>query len=586
MSEEQSNLPVHRALDETEMAIKRLEIQRQVLIQKGMSSDNPDDIMKSYAVYDLIQRKHDSTRKSIIVDPTDFTSSFGYKDKPFSLSYDMLQNMSKVPIINAVIKTRVNQVAAFAEPQKDKYSMGFVVRRKKQFGDIDRPMSKKDIKEANRIINFLEQCGEGFSFEGDSDFDTFIRKITRDSLIYDQMCFETTFDRKGVPYAFYSTDATTMRIADTFDDDTVMSVPNSQIWVSGQKNQMQPINMRKSVKGYFPSYVQTIQGSPVEAFYPWEMCFGVRNASTSIYSNGYGCSELEELVLTITSLIWGEEYNRRFFKQGSVPKGLLRVSGQINDTKLAQFKQEWNATMRGVYNAWKTPILEGDKVEWVDLQKSNSDMEYHAWIEFLIKVCCAVWCIDPAEINFPLDGSADSGGIKFGGDNKERLQHSKDKGLYPLLKFQQMKINRNIVYPMNPEFEFVYVGLNTIDASTELDMDVKKVQYYVTVNELRREKGLPKIEGGDIILNPVFAAQLMQQQQANMANSAGSTEGEPDMFDMTDLKGEENGQQDNQDNEQVGSVDTNKIPETTPEKVKDENPIQKAFTDFINTIKN
>jgi len=561
MSTEIINNSIGKSLDDIDVGIKRLEVERMLTIEKGMASNNPDDIMKSYQVLDLITRKHESNRKSIIIDPNDFGSSFGYKDKPMSLSYDMLYNMSKVPMVNAVIKTRVNQVARFAEPQRDKYSMGFVVRRRLRQGDLDRPMSKKDQKEANRIVDFILNCGNGFSFEGDQDFDTFIRKVTLDSLRYDQMCFETVFDKKGAPYAFYSTDAQTMRIADTWDDDTVMT--NNQIWAYGQKNKVLPINLRKAIKGYYPNYVQVIDGQPINAFYPWEMCFGTRNASTSIYSNGYGCSELEELVLTVTSLIWGEEYNRRFFKQGSVPKGLLRVSGQINDTKLAQFKQEWNATMRGVYNAWKTPILEGEKVEWVDLQKSNSDMEYHAWIEFLIKVICAVFCIDPAEVNFPLDGSASSGGIKFGGDNKERLQQSKDKGLYPLLKFIQMKLNRSIVWPMNPEFEFAFVGLNTIDAQTELDMDIKKVQNYVTVNELRREKGMPDIDGGDIILNPVYASQLLAKQQLDQANAAN---GKPDMFDMTDLQGQENNERPSEQDNMM------------------EEPIQKAFNEYINSL--
>ena len=70
----------------------------------------------------------------------------------------------------------------------------------------------------------------------------------------------------------------------------------------------------KKIHGYYPSFVQVYQNTKVNEFYPWELCFGVRNPSTSIYANGYGVSELEELINVVTSMLWGDEYNRRFFQ--------------------------------------------------------------------------------------------------------------------------------------------------------------------------------------------------------------------------------------------------------------------------------
>lgn len=565
---EENNNPLENvsSIDIANDAIMKLEMRRSDLIKAGLQSNDPTQIMKAQGVLDLIERKHENNRKSMIIDPQDFTASFGYKEKPAAMSYNMLHNMSKVPIINAIIKTRINQVAAFAEPQQDKYSVGFVVRKKRKAGDTTSTMTKKEIKEADRITQFLLNCGSGFSFDGDQDFDTFIRKVMKDSLTYDQMTFETMYDRRGVPYAFYSTDASTIRVADSLDENNIVSKEN--IWQMGQRNTNIPLMMRKSVKGYHPKYVQIYNNAPIAAFYPWEMCFGVRNPSTSIYSNGYGTAELQDLVTTVTSLIWGEEYNRRFFKQGSIPKGLLRVSGQINDTKLQEFKREWNATMRGVYNAWKTPIMESDKVEWVDLQKSNRDMEYHAWIEFLIKVACAIFSIDPSEVNFDIATGGAGGKSAFEGGNSERVKYSKDKGLYPLLKFLCSKLNRHIVMPLNPEYEMVFVGMDTTDAATELDNTVKKVKSYMTVDEVRAEQNLPPLPDGEgnIILDPVFAAARMAQKQMDMANDAGQNGEDGDsLFDMKGFAGEED--EEKPDGEEVVE--------------EDEDPIKKAFEEFF-----
>src|SRR5690606_23266229 len=113
------------------------------------------------------------------------------------------------------------------------------------------------------------------------------------------------------------------------------------------------------------------------------------------------------------------EYNRKFFSQGSAPKGILRVKGNMNEDKLAQFRQQWTSMMQGVTNSWKTPIMEADTVDWIDLHKSHRDMEFTSWIEYLIKSACAVFSIDPAEVNFPLSGGAEK--ALFEGDNKHRL---------------------------------------------------------------------------------------------------------------------------------------------------------------------
>ena len=51
----------------------------------------------------------------------------------------------------------------------------------------------------------------------------------------------------------------------------------------------------------------------------------------------------------------------------------------------------------GVMQAWKTPVVEAD-VDWIDLQKNNRDMEYTSWMEYLIKLSCAIYSIDPTEI--------------------------------------------------------------------------------------------------------------------------------------------------------------------------------------------
>ena len=230
-------------------------------------------------------------------------------------------------------------------------------------------------------------------------------------------------------------------------------------------------------------------------------------------------------------MLWGDEYNRRFFSQGSAPKGLLRVKGGMNDSAIQQFKQQWQAMISGVMQSWKTPVVEAD-VDWIDLQKNNRDMEYSSWMEYLIKQACAIYCIDPSEIGWDISRGSGNSGL-FERSDADRIQNSKDKGLYPLLKFIQRKINKYIVEQINPEFEFVFMGLNGKTIEQELEMDIKKLGAFQTLNEVRQKWDLPEVEiGGDVIENSVYfqaynqakQQELQEQQQQEMMSQQGGEE--------------------------------------------------------------
>ncbi len=511
---------IKNQLDNLAKVKEKLAVKEMMLVEKAMKGESPSDLIKAKQILGDMNSQNDGNKKSYIVDPLEFNHNFGYKDKPFSLSYATLNRMAKTPIINAILKTRKNQIADFAEPQADRYSTGFVIRKKRKLGETERDTTDEEYARINEIQDIILNCGTAANWHTD-DFETFIRKIVDDSLKYDQMCFEVVRNRSGEIHEFFATDAATYRLADSYDDDEY----------EGEE---------EMIDGHYPSYVQIYQGAVKAVFYPWELCFGVRNPSTNLINVGYGISEMEELVSTITSMLWADEYNKKFFSQGSAPKGLLRVKGNVNEKQLQAFRQEWLSMITGVQQSWKTPIVDAD-IDWIDLQKSNRDMEYNSWTEYLIKISCAIFAIDPNEIGFNISTSPGNKSM-FESNNEGQLKHSKDKGLYPLLKFIQRKINKYIVNQIDPNYEFCFVGLNGMTIQEELDVEIKKLSNFQTVNEIRKKYSLEPIDGGDIILNPTYAQQLMmaaQQEQGGMGM-------EGDEMDLNPFLGDED--EDDEDN--------------------------------------
>lgn len=484
-------------LDQREL----LHIQEQLALEKAFKSNDARQILEAQKyVSKNIKEREAIQSKSLLVDPLDLSSSFGYKEKPISLSFDILRAMAKTDIVKAIIETRKDQVQSFCQPQKDKYSTGFVVEKKSKY-----TVEKKEIKlnkqqqqRIEDIVEFILNCGN-LENKWDADsFDVFMGKIVDDSLSMDQATWENKRNKFGELVQFIATDGSTYRVADSYEDEQMIATKKEEL-----------------VKGYAPSHVQLYQNNIIAEFYPWELAFCVRNPKTDIRKNGYGCSELEDMVQLVTAILNANTYNSNFFKVGSAPRGILKYSGNINQNTVEDFRKQWIAQVAGVANAHKIPMINVDKLDFIPTHVPNKDMEFSRYQEFLIKCACALYKIDPSEIGMPMSGNVGQAPM-FEGNNEARLQYSKDKGLKPLLKKIEGWINKWIISELDPDYVFKFVGIDDeITRKEELEADVQKVQNFQTVNEIRAKYNLDEIEGGDIILNPTFTS---MQQMAMMGN--------------------------------------------------------------------
>lgn len=489
-------------LEEIQKQQQLLQIQERTMLQDHLESKSPDEILKAQDYISNIEKKKDSGVKSYIFTPDYFYDSLGYKANPTSITYQTLRNMARVPVIRSIIQTRQDQVADFAEPTDDYQRKGWaIVKKRKLFSEEkDKELTDFDKRRISDITDFLLNGGITANTWCGDNFDTFLRKITKDSLEVDQMTFEVVRDRRQKLFEYIATDGATYRLAESID----------------RENRSDAIE----INGYFPSYVQVYQGVVKNEFYPWELCFGIRNQSTNVFNNGYGVSELEDLIQVVTWLVNGMQYNGNFFKQGSNPKGFLNVKSTVSDQNLSEFKQAWRSTIAGVQNAHRTPVFQGGDVEWIKLHENNKDMEFQLWEDFLIVLACAVFKIDPVEIGFSSEKSASM----FGQDGqKARLEHSKSKGLDPVLLHEQRKITKYIVSQLDPNFEFIFTGMEPEDEEKILEQDIKKVQWGgMSMEDFFKKHSKREFDPkNDTILNNIFIQyrqmSMMGGEQSNAA---------------------------------------------------------------------
>lgn len=508
------------SLDDLNKLQKAIPYAFQSKLQASLNSNDPNELMKANLYLGELN-PNSGKITSVFFDPNDLSGNGkGFKDSRGILSFETLRKMGDLWIIRAIVNTRIEQIQNFLHFSEDEQKEGFTIHRKKGlFKDRDEEeLSEEDKKKIENIVKFLERGGWTEKWDNIDDLQTFVRKITFDSLTLDQLAFEIVRNRNWELNKFRAVDASMIRFLDSVDP--------------RQRESLEDYRYR----GYLPRYCmvwdELILKNPITKepilYYPWELGFGIRNKSSNIRRNGYGTSELETLVEIITWILWGMQYNGNFFSQGSQPKGFINVkNANISNSTLNEFRQAWSQTMKGVQNSHRVPVINGIDLEWIDLQKNNRDMEFNEWLKFLIIISCAVYRMDPTELGFQFKDQAQI----FGQDGqKQRLQHSREKGLKPLLIFLQNIITEYLVSELNEDFEFVFTGIEVEDEEAQVKLDKDKLEMGMVAMQdiFKKYSGREFDPENDIILNQVYqtAQAAKQQQEMYGASVPGESEEE------------------------------------------------------------
>lgn len=442
--------------------------------------------------------------RAMFHDPYSVMDWGGWRQRPSALTYETLRQMSvSNTVIASILNLRTHQVSAFCRPQQGKYDKGYrIIQRNRR--DKRKAMSPGEQTEAEAIERFLEETGILLPGEKPCDrdsFRSFNKKAVRDVLTYDQWTFEKQRDRLGRPSRFIALPSETIRPA-----------------VSDIEH-MDPTEMRSRV-----SHVQVYENTVIAEFANDDIAWCIMNPRSDLRTNTFGFSPIEQIVRLVTAWLFGFEYNTKFFTQGSAIKGLLNIKGAIPDRQMRAFRRMWYTMIAGVSNSWKTPILNAEDIQWHSMHSTNREMEYGQWMDWLTKLICAVYGVDPVEINFIFGNSGQTSSLSQTRPNESEVTESKDKGLLPLLTHIEDHINSHMIWELNPEFEFSFTGYDAKAEATERASRIEEVKGLKTLDEVRAEMDEePMPDGlGEVILDPVYLQWAMSKQQEAMGMPPGA----------------------------------------------------------------
>lgn len=496
------------SIEEIDRLQKAAPMAFQSKLQAALNSNDAGEIMKANLYLGEINRQ--PTRiQSVFFDPNDISGNGrGFKDSKGVLSFSVLRRMGDIHIVKSIVSTRVEQIMNFMDFSEDEQKEGYTIRKKKSFFSTgDEKLTNEDKKKIAKIVEFLEKGGWTDKWDNVDSLQEFVSKIMSDSLTLDQLAFEMVRNRMWELQKFRAVDASLIRFLDSVDP--------------RQREGFEQYRFKGHLPRYCMVWDEMILHNPITKepilYYPWELGFGIRNKTSDVRRNGYGVSELETLVNIITWILWGFSYNANFFSQGSQPKGFINIKNpNISNSTLQEFRQAWTQTMAGYQNSHRTPVINGIDLEWVDLQKlSNRDMEFNEWIKFLIIMTCSVYRIDPSELGFNFKESQQI----FGQDGqRERLKHSREKGLKPLLIFLQGIITKYIVSELDENYEFAFTGIEVEDEEAQVKLDSEKLSSGMVAMQdiFKKYNGRDFDPEKDIILNQVYQGMKQAEEQNKM----------------------------------------------------------------------
>ena len=164
-----------------------------------------------------------------------------------------------------------------------------------------------------------------------------------------------------------------------------------------------------------------------------------------------------------------------------------------------------------------------NSIKWVSLAGTNREMEFQAWIDFLTSAVVSLFGCNMEELGLHSSKSQPL----FERNTIPEIEAAKSLVLGDTLSFLQGYLNK-IIGIAFPEYELEFTGYERDDPKVVLDIAKGELDAYKTLNEVREEKGLPRLEAqwaDECPANPQFV-QLYQAAQGGGGMGSGLVDDE------------------------------------------------------------
>jgi len=386
--------------------------------------------------------------------------------------------------------------------------MGFrIVKR-----DDNHEYTEGDRKEMADLEAFIYHCGREDNVPHDDKmlFGDFLKLVIRDALTFGYVTVEKIQTRRKALHRFRP-----LPTEQVFHINKNMNKQQIKAEYDAAKNLYKPVSDNDPKMGQEVNeadidkfkYIQTIfDGRTLAVFGDEDMIFKLFNPQNFADSMGYCYGPLELAIINITNHLNSENYNSNFFTHGYAARGLLHLKGTVTQSQLTAFRRQFYNSISGTQNAWRTPIIAGlDEVSWIPMTGNARDMEYINYNNHLMRAICTQFQIDPIELGMDFLTSGQQG-------PKQKIEYSRERGLYPLLMFVEDLVNQDILplidIELSKKYKFQFEGYTDETPQTEIALLQAQMTVNKSMNDLLDAARKDRIKHpiGDLPMNDSFWA--------------------------------------------------------------------------------
>jgi len=388
---------------------------------------------------------------------------------------------------------RVKPNAAVPFKVLRRFSVGYDVARscinvrKRQIAQMDWKIvpieddtKKNNTDRALEVTNILKRVGGyNLSFRNLTDM------IIEDLMVLDAVALEKRKNLGGGMYGLLPIDAATIKIRTDS---------------SGRTPEPPEV-----------AYQQVIRGNISAEFTADEMYYGMLNPRTS---TPYGLAPLETLVMTVNSALKSSLLNLEYMTEGNVPEGFYTVPKEWTATQIREFQEIFDSAIAGDGSA-NSRIRFMPEGTYTPTHKVD-DMRYKEFSEWLMKITCSVFDVQPIEIGFEPKQGLGGAGFSEGQDIITNR-----KAIIPLANFMKDIWDRVIQEELGySDLEFRFEGLEYKDPKNEAEVNEILIRSgQVTVDEIRgqQQKDPLGVDKPFVLGTPTFIDEESMAAKAQVA---------------------------------------------------------------------
>jgi hypothetical protein len=422
-------------------------------------------------------------------------------------------------LVAAIVRAREMQIGSFGRPRPTRFSTGYDIEP--NAGVLDK-MTDAQKEELHRRIELaiyrFSTCGDtdGLTKKEQMSFAQYLQMSARNAVILGRIATEVI----RVPnvhgsderfHHFRPVDVGTIyHAAPQRDAQQQIREQARRLLEQIKDRQIEP---ERFVNDEY-AWIQVIENTPREAFTEEELLVYTFDQILDVESDGYPITPIDTMINAVTTHLNITKHNQIYFQTGRASRGMLVFrSDDVDENTLARVKQQFQASINSVNNAWRMPVFAvstDDEITWEPIDNSSRDMEFQYLTDMNARVILSAFLMSPDELpGWAYLSRGTSNQALSESNNEYRLEAARDIGIRPLLmKFEDF-VNHALFPLIDAQLaklcRFKLVGL---DADTEEKESIRLQQdmpVHMTYNEVMQKvekKPIPKQFGGDFPLNP------------------------------------------------------------------------------------